>query len=225
MPQCRPGTALGSLDNTQHARSGNPDDFRPRDRGQSRGGGPLSRRSGAAGRGARPRCRRTSPSWARTAATSAPSPSLTAPDASRTSFADTARRLKIWIVGGTVPLRQDADGRVSASCLVYDPTGPARGALRQDAPVRRGRARQHRSRIDESAHTVPGHDARAWWKRRSASSGLAVCYDMRFPELFRVMSRQGADDVRGAVGLHRAHGQGALGSRCCAPAPSRTSAA
>src|SRR4029078_7680645 len=33
-------------------------------------------------------------------------------------LADTARRLKIWIVGGTVPLRQGMeDGRVSASCL------------------------------------------------------------------------------------------------------------
>ena len=39
--------------NTQHARSGNPDDIRPRDRGKSRGRGPISRRSGAAGRGAR----------------------------------------------------------------------------------------------------------------------------------------------------------------------------
>src|SRR4030095_194237 len=35
-------------------------------------------------------------------------------------LADTARRLKIWVVGGTVPMRQDADGRVSAACLVYD---------------------------------------------------------------------------------------------------------
>ena len=33
-------------------------------------------------------------------------------------LADTSRRHKIWIVGGTVPLRQDRDGRVAASCLV-----------------------------------------------------------------------------------------------------------
>src|SRR6195256_4833726 len=38
-------------------------------------------------------------------------------------LADSARRLKIWVVGGTVPLRQDSDGRVSASCLVYQPDG------------------------------------------------------------------------------------------------------
>src|SRR5687768_594941 len=34
-------------------------------------------------------------------------------------LSDTARRLKLWIVGGTVPLRAGADGRVAASCLVY----------------------------------------------------------------------------------------------------------
>ena len=38
-------------------------------------------------------------------------------------LADTARRLKIWVLGGTVPLRQDSEGRVSASCLVYDAHG------------------------------------------------------------------------------------------------------
>src|SRR5689334_2370861 len=36
-------------------------------------------------------------------------------------LADVAKRLKIWIVGGTVPLRQGTDGRVTASCLVYKP--------------------------------------------------------------------------------------------------------
>src|SRR5262245_9021060 len=38
-------------------------------------------------------------------------------------LADSARRLKLWIVGGTVPLRAAADGRVSASCLVYNAEG------------------------------------------------------------------------------------------------------
>jgi len=106
-------------------------------------------------------------------------------------LADTARRLKIWVVGGTVPLRQDADGRVSASCLVYD--GQGQRAARYDkihlfdvdVP---GSAETHR----ESAHTVPGHDVRIL-DTPAGRLGLAVCYDMRFPELFRVLSRQGAE--------------------------------
>src|SRR5580700_10867493 len=35
-------------------------------------------------------------------------------------LAATAARLKLWIVGGTVPLRAGADGRVAAASLVYD---------------------------------------------------------------------------------------------------------
>lgn len=106
-------------------------------------------------------------------------------------LADTARRLKIWVVGGTVPLRQDADGRVSASSLVYDAQGQRVARYDKvhlfdvDVP---GSVESHR----ESAHTVPGHEARVV-ETPVGRLGLAVCYDMRFPELFRLMSRQGAD--------------------------------
>jgi nitrilase len=111
-------------------------------------------------------------------------------------LADSARRLKIWIVGGTVPLRhasdnQGSEGRVSASLLVYDAQGQRVARYDKmhlfdvDVP---GSAETHR----ESAHTVPGHDARVI-DTPAGKLGLAVCYDMRFPELFRVLSRQGAE--------------------------------
>jgi nitrilase len=106
-------------------------------------------------------------------------------------LADTARRLNMWIVGGTVPLRQDLDGRVSASCLVYDAQGQRAARYDKmhlfdvDVP---GSAETHR----ESAHTVAGHEARVV-ETPIGNLGLAVCYDMRFPELFRLMSRQGAE--------------------------------
>src|ERR1700682_6196434 len=38
-------------------------------------------------------------------------------------LAASARRLHLWIVGGTVPLRAGADGRVAAASLVYDTDG------------------------------------------------------------------------------------------------------
>jgi nitrilase len=104
---------------------------------------------------------------------------------------DTARRLKIWVVGGTVPLRQSPDGRVSASLLVYDSQGQRIARYDKmhlfdvDVP---GSAESHR----ESAHTVAGHGA-VVVDTPVGKMGLAVCYDMRFPELFRVMSRQGAE--------------------------------
>jgi len=106
-------------------------------------------------------------------------------------LADSARKLKLWIVGGTVPLRQSADGRVAASCLVYKSDGLRAARYDKihlfdvDVP---GGTESHR----ESAHTVPGRDPRVV-ETPLGKLGLAVCYDMRFPELFRVMSRQGAD--------------------------------
>jgi nitrilase len=106
-------------------------------------------------------------------------------------LADTARRLKIWIVGGTVPLRQDKDGRVAAACLVYKSDGQRAARYDKihlfdvDVP---DSAESHR----ESAHTVPGREPRVV-DTPAGKLGLAVCYDMRFPELFRVLSRQGAE--------------------------------
>lgn len=106
-------------------------------------------------------------------------------------LADTARRLGLWIVGGTVPLRMPGDGRVSASSLVYDANGQRRTRYDKmhlfdvDVP---GSAEAHR----ESAHTIPGRDPRLV-ETPAGKLGLSVCYDMRFPELFRVLSRQGAD--------------------------------
>ncbi len=106
-------------------------------------------------------------------------------------LADTARRLKLWVVGGTIPLRSDRDGRVTASSLVYTAEGQRAARYDKihlfdvDVP---GSTETHR----ESAHTIPGHDARVV-DTPAGKLGLAVCYDMRFPELFRVLSRQGAD--------------------------------
>ncbi|HTU65666.1 MAG TPA: carbon-nitrogen hydrolase family protein [Steroidobacteraceae bacterium] len=106
-------------------------------------------------------------------------------------LAESARRLKIWVVGGTVPLREAADGRVSASCLVFDADGQRVARYDKihlfdvDVP---GSTESHR----ESAHTIPGREPRLV-DTPIGKLGLAVCYDMRFPELFRVLSRQGAD--------------------------------
>jgi nitrilase len=111
-------------------------------------------------------------------------------------LADTARRLKIWIVGGTVPLRQSdggrvADGRVAAACLVYKSDGQRAARYDKmhlfdvDVP---GSTESHR----ESAHTAPGREPQVV-DTPAGKLGLAVCYDMRFPELFRALSRQGAE--------------------------------
>jgi nitrilase len=107
-------------------------------------------------------------------------------------LADISRRLKLWIVGGTVPLRAGGagDGRVAAASLVYDPDG--RRAARYDKihlfdvdiP---GRIEAYR----ESRHVAPGAAA-AVVDTPAGRLGLSVCYDVRFPELYRHLSAAGA---------------------------------
>jgi nitrilase len=101
-----------------------------------------------------------------------------------------ARELGLWIVGGTTPIAQEPGGRVAAACLVYADDG--RRAARYDKmhlfdvdiP---GRAESYR----ESANIAPG--ARAVLVPTPAGLlGLSVCYDMRFPELYRQLSAAGA---------------------------------
>ncbi|HUJ54173.1 MAG TPA: carbon-nitrogen hydrolase family protein [Steroidobacteraceae bacterium] len=105
-------------------------------------------------------------------------------------LAATAQRLRLWIVGGTVPLAAGPDGRVAAACLVYD--GDGRRVARYDKihlfdvdiP---GRAESYR----ESAHVTPGSRATVL-DTPLGRLGLSVCYDVRFPELYRHLSACGA---------------------------------
>lgn len=104
-------------------------------------------------------------------------------------LAGRARELGLWIVGGTLPLRT-AGPRSRAACLVYDPQGRLAG--RYDKlhlfDVDAGDGQSYR----ESAHTEPG-DEPLLLDTPCGRTGVAVCYDMRFPELFRLMSARGAD--------------------------------
>jgi nitrilase len=101
-----------------------------------------------------------------------------------------ARELGLWIVGGTTPMAQEPGGRVAAACLVYAADG--RRVARYDKihlfdvdiP---GKTESYR----ESKNTAPG--ARPVLVPTPAGLlGLSVCYDMRFPELYRQLSAAGA---------------------------------
>jgi deaminated glutathione amidase len=106
-------------------------------------------------------------------------------------LAERARRLRMWIVGGTVPLRGSGDGRVAAASLVYDSAGERRARYDKmhlfDIQVPE-RAESYR----ESAHVAPGSTP-VVLETPFGHVGLSVCYDVRFPELFRSLSAAGAE--------------------------------
>jgi nitrilase len=108
-----------------------------------------------------------------------------------------ARALDLWIVAGTLPaaLRPDGapvpDGRVRTACHVIDSDG--------EVVARYDKIHLFDVQVDdaqgsyrESATFEPG-DAPACVDTPAGRVGLSVCYDLRFPELFRMLARQGAD--------------------------------
>jgi len=108
-------------------------------------------------------------------------------------LSDTARELGIWIVGGTLPMATDDPERAANACMVYDPKGKT--AARYDK-IHLFRYDNGRERYDEAAalaageqptaFTLPDHSGQDW------RVGLSVCYDLRFPELYRQL---GADII------------------------------
>ena len=108
----------------------------------------------------------------------------------QTMLATAARELGMWVVGGTIPLRVPGETRVAAASLVFDDAG--REVARYDkihlfdvdVP---GRSESHR----ESSGIRPGTEV-VTVDTPVGRLGLAVCYDIRFPELFRRMSVEGA---------------------------------
>jgi len=106
-------------------------------------------------------------------------------------LAQLARRLGIWLVGGTVPIRVPAADKVRAACLVYDDRG--RCVARYDKihlfDVHLVETDEH---YRESETIEPG-DRVCVLDSPFGRLGLAVCYDLRFPELFRAMQDQGVE--------------------------------
>jgi predicted amidohydrolase len=107
------------------------------------------------------------------------------------TLAGLARELGLWIVGGTVPLRVAGEARTAAACLVFDAGG--RRVARYDKIHLFDVALPGRDeRYQESASVRPGQ-APVCVDTPVGRLGLAVCYDLRFPELFRRLLELGAE--------------------------------
>lgn len=100
-----------------------------------------------------------------------------------------AQQHALWVVGGTLPLRTADPGRVRNACLAYAPDG--RRAARYDKihlfAFDNGRERYDEARVLERGEDGVAFEADGW------RIGLTVCYDLRFPELYRALSRPPCD--------------------------------
>ena len=100
-------------------------------------------------------------------------------------LSSSARKHKIWIAGGSAPLECAAPGKVRNSCLVYDDRGAL--AARYDKihlfGFRMGKESYAEDRTIEPGRSVVTVDA------PFGRLGISICYDLRFPELYRAMKR------------------------------------
>jgi deaminated glutathione amidase len=144
-------------------------------------------------------------------------------------LSDTARQLKMWILAGTIVIRGDTERRVANSSLLIDAAGKRVARYDKihlfDVTIP-GRDEQYR----ESTHVTPGREV-VIADTPVGKLGLSVCYDMRFPELYRDLVSRGAEwlamPAAFTVPTGRAHWETLLRARaienlCYVVAPAQT---
>lgn len=106
-------------------------------------------------------------------------------------LAQQATRHKLWLVGGTVPLRGNEKGKVRSGCLLFDSSGQCVARYDKlhlfDVSLPGGGERYSESLLIEAGQNMVVADT------PFGKVGLAVCYDLRFPELFRCLVTQGME--------------------------------
>lgn len=105
-------------------------------------------------------------------------------------LANAARRHKLWVVAGSLPLRSAQEGKCYGASIVYDSDGAASHIYRKihlfdvDLPGRDERYRESDTMDFGSDHVVVPSPL--------GQLGLSICYDLRFPEHYRHLVDDGA---------------------------------
>jgi predicted amidohydrolase len=100
-----------------------------------------------------------------------------------------ARQHGVTLVGGSITERREGREKLSNTCLVFDPSGAVVGVYRKihmfDVEV--GGHVYRESEAEEPGEETLVCEAEGW------RVGLTVCYDLRFPELYRILALEGAE--------------------------------
>ncbi|MDP0561198.1 MAG: carbon-nitrogen hydrolase family protein [Candidatus Endonucleobacter sp. (ex Gigantidas childressi)] len=109
-------------------------------------------------------------------------------------MSEQASNYSCWVVGGTVPYLHENETKFRASCFVYDPQGNERARYDKihlfDAKVV-----DSKGLYQESDEYLPGNTPTViiMGDVPFRCLGLSVCYDLRFPELYRALVELGAN--------------------------------
>jgi len=107
------------------------------------------------------------------------------------AMSDWARRHGITLVGGSITERREGRDKLSNTCVVFDPEGQTVAVYRKihlfDVEV--GGVVYRESEAEEPGEEPVVAEVEDW------KIGLTVCYDVRFPELYRILALEGAELV------------------------------
>lgn len=108
-------------------------------------------------------------------------------------LAETAAKHGIWLVGGTIPIAAEDEGKVRGACLLFNDKGKRVARYDKihlfDVNLPETGENYNESETIESGNRVVVADT------PFGRLGLAVCYDLRFPELFRKMADDGVQII------------------------------
>jgi nitrilase len=100
---------------------------------------------------------------------------------------------QVWLVGGTIPLLAGSGGKLRASCLVFGPDGQRLARYDKihlfDVVVSDA---ESYTESDYFSAGDTGPDNQVCVNTPAGVVGLTICYDVRFPELYRRLSSLGA---------------------------------
>jgi len=108
-------------------------------------------------------------------------------------LSEQAVKHSVWLVGGTIPIRATGSEKVRAACLVFDDQGKQQARYDKihlfDVEILDSDEKYAESMTMEPGDEVIVIDS------PFGRLGMAICYDLRFPELFRAMLDKGAEII------------------------------
>ena len=106
-------------------------------------------------------------------------------------LANQASKHQIWLVGGTIPMHCDTEGKARSSCLIFNGQGQQVARYDKihmfDVLIEDGDENYTESQTTEMGDELIVVDS------PFGRLGVAICYDLRFPELFRNLIDQGME--------------------------------
>ncbi len=107
-------------------------------------------------------------------------------------LSEQAKKFKVWILGGTIPIECDDKDKIRAACIMYDQNGLA--VARYDKIHLFDVVISETESYKESDTTQAGTEV-VVIDTPVGRLGLSVCYDIRFPGLYTELLNQGAEII------------------------------